>query len=107
MWYRPVMPTDLPMDRCIKALQVKPAVGNAKTVALNPSHDGVRFAADVGSGGQLGGSLLFTDVRRHASTRDGRDWPDNHLRSGRVRRPSPDPERERLDRPARQRGERR
>ena len=32
MWYSPIMPTDLAEERCIKALQVKPGVGNAKSV---------------------------------------------------------------------------
>ena len=32
MWFRPIMPTDLGNDRCIKALQVKPGAGNAKSV---------------------------------------------------------------------------
>jgi len=32
MWFRPQMPTDLADDRCIKALQVKPGEGNAKSV---------------------------------------------------------------------------
>ena len=32
MWHRPVVPTGLTQDRCIKAVQVKPAVGSATVV---------------------------------------------------------------------------
>jgi len=32
MWYSPIMPTNLAEERCIKALQVKPGAGNAKSV---------------------------------------------------------------------------
>lgn len=45
MWHRPVMPTGITADRCIKALQVKPA-GNAKGVVHHANSTFQRMTDD-------------------------------------------------------------
>jgi len=52
MWHRPIVPTGITTDRCIKALQVKPA-GNAKGV-VHHANSTFQLATDEGNFEQTG-----------------------------------------------------
>lgn len=96
MWHRPQIPTGLAQDRCIRAVQVKPA-GDAKAVVhhansrfLVRNEEGELEAADRLTEYAMGkvGELIPDGVCRRAPANAYVDW-DIHLYPGGIGRMAP------------------